>query len=241
MKLTDFKVLTFDCYGTLIDWEGGVYTATQAMRAAGGLSITRDQQLEAFGRHETVVQSENPGMLYPDILTETHRRMVADLGATNMTEEDHVLFGGSMPYWPAFEDSADSLRRLKKHFKLVILSNVHRAGFAASNRRLGVEFDAIVTAEDVGSYKPNPANFDAVIAAVAKLGHGKDEILHTAESLHHDHVPAEDAGLTRCWIYRRHDQDGFGATHVVEREVKPEFVFPSMAAFADAVEAEASA
>jgi len=238
MKLTDHKVLTFDCYGTLIDWESGVYLATEPLRTLGRLDITRDQQLEAFAKHESPVQTETPDMLYPDVLAEVHRRMAKDLGVTEATEEDHVRFGNSVPYWPAFTDSAEALRRLHKHFKLIILSNVHRAGFAASNRRLGVTFDKIITAQDVGSYKPTPRNYDVMVEEMAAMGIEKHEILHTAESLYHDHWRCGEMGINRAWIYRRHDQEGFGNTRPVETEVKPEFVFHSMAEMADAVEAE---
>ncbi|MBO6834833.1 MAG: haloacid dehalogenase type II [Alphaproteobacteria bacterium] len=239
MKLTDFKALTFDCYGTLIDWESGVYLATQAMRTVGNLSITRDEQLEAFARHESTVQTETPTALYSDVLTETHRRMAADLGVKGLTEDDHRRFGESVPYWPAFDDSAAALRRLKKHFQLVILSNVHRAGFAASNRRLGVEFDHIITAQDVGSYKPTPRNYEVMIEDMGKRGIAPSEILHTAESLYHDHWRAGQFGLSRAWIYRRHAQEGFGATRKPEIDVTPEWKFHSLAEMADAVEAEA--
>lgn len=238
MKLTDFKALTFDCYGTLIDWESGVYTASQALRTVGRLNISRDEQLEAFARHESPVQQEVPDRLYNDVLTEVHKRMADDLGVSGLTEEDHRRFGESVPYWPAFEDSAEALRRLQKHFKLVIVSNVHRAGFAASNRRLGVEFDHIITAEDVGSYKPTPRNYEVMVEDLAKMGIEKQEILHTAESLYHDHWRCGEMGITRAWIYRRHDQEGFGNTRPVESEVKPEYVFHSLAEMADAVEAE---
>jgi 2-haloalkanoic acid dehalogenase type II len=239
MKLTDFKVLTFDCYGTLIDWESGVHTATQPMRAVGRLEISRDEQLEAFARHESPVQQEMPTGLYPEVLTEVHRRMAADLGVDGLTEEDHRRFGDSVYYWPAFGDCVEALTRLKKHFKLAILSNVHRAGFAASNRRLGVEFDRIITAEDVGSYKPTPRNYEVMVEEMAAMGIEKHEILHTAESLYHDHWRCGEMGIARSWIYRRHDQEGFGNTRPVEQEVKPEWVFHSLAAMADAVDAEA--
>lgn len=236
MNLTDYKVLTFDCYGTLIDWESGVYTATQALRTGLDREITRDEQLEAFGRHEQTVQSETPYMRYDIVLTEVHRRMCADLGAKGMTEDDHVRFGFSVPYWPAFPDSAEALRRLQRHYKLVILSNVHHLGFAGSNARLGVTFDKIITAQDVGSYKPTPRNFDVMIEEMAAMGIAKSEILHTAESLYHDHMRAGEYGLMRSWIYRRHDQPGFGATRKLDIPVQPEIVFHSMAEMADAAD-----
>jgi 2-haloalkanoic acid dehalogenase type II len=131
--------------------------------------------------------------------------------------------------WPAFPDSAESLAYLKKHYKLVILSNIDNASFAASNQRLRVTFDAIYTAQDVGSYKPSDRNFDYLIAKLQSIGIAKSEILHTAESLFHDHAPANRHGLASCWIYRRHNQQGFGATMNPGATPKHNFCFHSMA------------
>ena len=112
------------------------------------------------------MEAERPGaLLYPDVLAEAFRRTGAALGV-EVSDEDAEALAGSVGDWPAFPDSADALARLKRHYRLIILSNVDRAGFAASNRRLGVEFDAVLTAQDIGSYKPNPANFDALLAKI---------------------------------------------------------------------------
>jgi 2-haloalkanoic acid dehalogenase type II len=149
-------------------------------------------------------------------------------------------FGLSVPHWPAFPDSADALRILKKHFKLVILSNVNREGFAASNRKLGVEFDAIYTAEDVGSYKPDPANFTYLLEHLkSDLGVTPGQILHTAQSLFHDHVPAAEFGLARAWIDRQDlaNSDNWGATARVENRPEVDFLFSTMAEMAAQVEA----
>ena len=133
---------------------------------------------------------------------------------------------------------AEALADLKRHYKLVILSNVDRQNFAGSNKKLAVAFDAICTAEDIGSYKPNPKNFEYLIARVRELGHDKSEILHTAQSLYHDHAPAEALGLARCWINRRGDKGmGSGATNPVARMPKLDFEFPTLAAMAEAHEA----
>ena len=151
-------------------------------------------------------------------------------------------FGESVPLWPAFPDTADALRVLKRHYKLVILSNVHREGFAASNRKLGVDFDAIYTAEDIGSYKPADANFEYLLAHVdSDLGMNKADILHTAQSLHHDHTPAKRFGLANAWIDRQRLSEGgsWGATEEVEDMPGLDFKFFSMGEMAQAVRAEA--
>ncbi|MEZ4606675.1 MAG: HAD hydrolase-like protein [Deinococcales bacterium] len=124
---------------------------------------------------------------------------------------------------PTFPDSAEALSYLKQHYKLVILSNVDNESFAASNEKLGVDFDAIYTAQDIGSYKPSQGNFDYMLWHLRELGYGKEDILHTAESMFHDHQPANKSGLASCWIYRRHAQEGFGAT--MHRVKCPSIIF----------------
>ena len=230
MRLTDFSVLSFDCYGTLIDWESGILVALQPLLARVG-GIYPRVALETFARHETAQQAETPALLYPDLLTQVHRRLAREWGAP-MSEDDHRRFGASVPNWPPFPDSAAALQYLKHHYRLVILSNVDRASFAASNRRLGVTFDAIYTAEDIGSYKPNPANFRYLLDGLAALGHGKAEILHTAQSLFHDHAPARRCGLATAWIDRRQNQPGSGATMAPAEKVTWDFRFATLEAMA---------
>ena len=150
-----------------------------------------------------------PGKLYRDLLAIVYRRLAEEWGVS-VSWEACIRYGQSIKDWPAFPDSAEALAYLKQHYKLVILSNVDQASFAASNAKLQVAFDAIYTAEDIGSYKPAAANFDYMLANLANLGVEKSDILHTAESLFHDHAPANRHGLKSCWIYRRHAQEGFG-------------------------------
>ncbi len=233
MRLTDYKALTFDCYGTLIDWETGILTALEPLLAqlAGGPG--RDAVLETFARYETAQERATPGMLYPELLSAVHARLRAHWDVNAGAELDR-RFGQSVERWPAFADSADALAYLKQHYELVILSNIDRKSFAASNEKLGVEFDAIYTAEDIGSYKPDPRNFEYLIARIADRGVDKSDILHTAQSLHHDHVQATAFGLASNWIDRRHDVEGSGATVPPEADVRIDFRFPSMAAFVEA-------
>lgn len=112
----------------------------------------------------------------------------------------------SVPGWPAFGDSHAALVSLAEHFKLIILSNVDRASFAGSNQRLAVTFDSVLTAQDIGSYKPSARNFDALLAEARRLGVAEGKLLHVAQSLFHDHIPAKKAGLHTVWINRRHDR-----------------------------------
>jgi 2-haloalkanoic acid dehalogenase type II len=179
-------------------------------------------------------------MLYSDLLAQVHRRLARAWGVP-MSEDDHRRFGASVQNWPAFPDSAAALQYLKQHYRLVILSNVDRASFAASNRRLGVAFDAIYTAQDIGSYKPSTANFRYLLDRLAAFGHGKAEILHTAQSLFHDHAPAKRCGLATAWIDRRQNEPGWGATMAPPGNVTWDFRFASLEAMARAHRREAGA
>lgn len=236
--LTDYKVLTFDCYGTLIDWEGGIWDAFQPLILASGRDdLTRDRVLTDFARIESAQQAATPAMRYPEILAHVHRTF-ADAEGIATTDAMDQRFGASVPAWPAFPDSADALRRLAKHFKLVILSNIDNASFQSSAAKLGVRFDATYTAEDVGSYKPNPANFDYMLRHLPEdLGLAQGDVLHTAQSLFHDHVPATRAGLAKAWIDRQGLADGgsWGATAEVAERPAVDFRFPTLMAMADAV------
>ncbi len=233
MGLSDFKVLTFDCYGTLIDWESGMAAALAPLVERSARSLTRNQILEAHSRHEAAQQGQTPGMRYRDLLAIVHKRLAEEWGVAARWEES-AAYGRSVADWPAFGDTADALAYLKRHYKLVVLSNVDNRSFAASNARLGVEFDAIYTAEDVGAYKPSDRNFTYMLEKLHGLGIDKSDILHTAESLYHDHVPANRFALASCWIHRRHEQDGFGATADPGGVPRHDFRFASMAEMVEA-------
>jgi len=233
MRLTDFDALTFDCYGTLIDWESGMIEALKGLTERAGRPLTRDQILEAHGRHEASQEAYTPAKLYRDLLAIVYKRLAEEWGV-HATHEECVAYGRSIRNWPAFADSPGALQYLKKHFKLVILSNVDNESFQASNQKLQVEFDAIYTAEDIGSYKPAARNFEYMLAKLGERGIAREKILHTAESLFHDHKPANGLGLKSCWIYRRHAQQGFGATMDPGETPRVDFTFHSMAELAQA-------
>jgi len=241
--LSDYKVLTFDCYGTLIDWEAGIWDAYQPLLMANNRSdIPREVALESHAVLESEQETDTPKMLYTDVLKYTHKAFAAKFNL-QATEQLDLDFGNSIQHWPTFPDTADALRFLKTRYKLVILSNVSRDGFAASNRKLGVEFDAIYTAEDIGSYKPAAVNFEYLFARLdSDLGLEKADILHTAQSLFHDHVPAKKFGLANAWIDRRRlsESGAWGATAKVEQRPDIDFMFFSMGEMAEAVKKESS-
>ena len=233
MDLTEFDALSFDCYGTLIDWEAGIIAVLGPWARRRGLTVSDEQLLAAFARHESRAESAHPAELYPAILARTFSGIGEEFGA-EVSDADAAALGGSVPDWPAFDDSREALRRLSERYRLIILSNVDRESFAASNVKLGVEFTSIITAQDVGSYKPSPRNFEALTAEAARLGVGPGRLLHVAQSLFHDHAPARRIGLRSVWINRHHDRPGAGATPTPAAEVSPDAEFPSMAAFAAA-------
>lgn len=227
MNLTNFKVLSFDCYGTLIDWETGMFAAYQPLLAKLTRPISKDKILETHARYEALQESKTPTMLYCKLLGVVHAQVAEELGLKTTAEEDQT-FGNSVSTWPAFLDSAASLQYLKKYYKLVILSNVDRESFKGSNRWLQVDFDYIYTAQDIGSYKPDLNNFNYMLEELAKEGIQKQEILHTAESLFHDHLPANKLEIATAWIHRRHAMEGFGATHPPATMPHYDFKYTSM-------------
>lgn len=253
MRLDSFRALTFDCYGTLIDWESGLLAlllpwATRAeprsrdrkladlapARASRDLPIAApsdahradalaERLLAAFGESEPVREAQGPDgrpgfQRYPDVLRAVMTDIAAALGvdpAGASTRAAAEALANSIGDWPAFPDTPAALASLQRRRKLVIVSNVDRASFARTNEKLGVTFDAIVTAEDVRSYKPAPAHFHRALEALAAMGVAKHEVLHVAQSLFHDHVPAKALGLATCWVRRPRAGDERGSTAVV--------------------------
>jgi 2-haloacid dehalogenase len=239
MHLTDFEALSFDCYGTLIDWEAGIGAVLAPWAREQGLSLGTEELLEKYARAEAREEEQTPEALYPEILRAAMRSLGTSLGV-DVTAEQSERLATSVADWPAFPDSPDALAALSSRYGLVILSNVDRRSFASSNARLGVRFDAVITAEDVGSYKPSLRNFEVLVNTVRGLGVEPGRLLHVAQSLFHDHVPAQSLGLATVWIDRRADLAGWGATPPPGVEVTPDWTFPSMAAFAAACSAAAT-
>lgn len=230
MKLTDFTALTMDCYGTLIDWETGILNALRPWATAQGVTASADALLEAFGRIEAEEEERTPAKRYSELLAAVHLRLARHFGVKEEAGAASA-FGQSIRDWPAFADTADSLRYLHRYYKLIVVSNVDRASFAFSHAKLGVTLDAVITAEDVGSYKPSLRNFEYALKELAAMGIAKDKVLHTAQSLFHDIKPAKAMGLATMWIDRRHDKPGAGATPIPDGAPAPDMVASSMADF----------
>jgi len=200
-------------------------------------SLTRDEILEAHAYHESTSQRWTPSKTYSDLLATVYRRLAEEWGA-EVTWEECQAYGLSVRQWPAFDDSRVALAYLKQHYRLVVLTNTDNQSFSGSNARLGVHFDGVYTAEDIGSYKPADRNFDYMLETLARQGIEKGDILHTAESMFHDHGPANKHGLSNCWIYRRHGKEGFGATMNPGDMPSYDFRFNSMADLVEAHKAE---
>jgi 2-haloalkanoic acid dehalogenase type II len=226
------EVLSFDCYGTLIDWETGILDALRGWRERAGIA-NGEAILGAFGEAESENEALAPSTPYPEILS----RCLVDLGeffGTPPTADEVTAFGASVPSWPPFPDSAAALARLAEHAALVVVSNVDAGSFAASEQRLGLPFRHAILASDVRAYKPADAPFDALFALLDRERIPRSALVHVAQSLFHDHVPAARHGIRSVWIDRRGDRDGPGATAATTMPVRPIATYPSMADFADA-------
>ncbi len=204
---TQVRTLTFDCYGTIIDWETGIANALATVFDNHGVEFVRPAALSAFAKHEHAVEVD--GMSYRSVLAATMTLIGTEFGFEPSGKEC-ADFGSSVSDWPPYPDSARALRTLGAKFELVILSNIDDDLFALSAAKLkGVEFSHVVTAQQVGSYKPNPAHFHV---GLERIGRPRSEIVHVAQSLFHDHVPAKAMGFTTVWINRQGGDGASGAT-----------------------------
>ena len=220
-----FDALTFDCYGTLIDWEAGILAA---LRPLVGGAVGDETVLEAFARHEAQLEA-GPYLPYREVLAGCLRGLGEELGFAP-SEAQQAAFGASVADWPAFADSPEALARLKERFRLGVITNCDDDLFAASSRRLGVEFDWVITAQQARGYKPRRENF---AFALERIDVPRERVLHVAQSLFHDHVPAKALGMTSVWIDRRQGRAGGGATPPAS--AMPDLTMPDLKTFADLV------
>jgi 2-haloacid dehalogenase len=221
-----FEAMTFDCYGTLIDWETGLLAALRPVRDAYGVEAGDDELLEAYGRHESALEA-GEYMRYRDVVAGSLLGIGADLGF-EPSDEDLSAFAWSVGDWPAFSDSPDALARLKERYRLGVITNCDDDLFARSNERLGVEFDWVITAQQARGYKPGPRPF---ALAAERIEIPEARVLHVAQSLFHDHVPAKAAGRTTVWVDRRGARGEGGATPPAEAE--PDLTVPDMRTLAE--------
>ena len=229
-NMPDKKILTFDCYGTLIDWETGILNHISP--ALSGCDLNDDEILKLFAQSEYKIQSDNPQLKYQEVLQKVIKKIGDDLSIA-ISDREVADFGLSVRNWAAFPDTIAALQKLSAHFKLIIVSNIDNDSIAATKNQLNIDFYRTYTAQDIGAYKPDLKVFNYVFNQLAKEGYHKDEVLHVAESLYHDHVPAKKMGFDSVWINRRFGKSSNGATPKVEKQWEPEYQFKDLASFAE--------
>src|SRR5512138_183728 len=207
IRFEDFSVLTFDCYGTLIDWETGLLAALTPILEAHRVSVSTDTVLEHYAELESATE-EGDYRSYRDVLRTVLTQLGSRLGFAPSSDE-RERFSASVRDWPPFPDSPAALQALHRRYRLAIISNVDDDLFAASEARLQVKFDWVITAQQARSYKPSLNNFRL---AFERIGVPPGTIVHVAQSLFHDIGPANALGLASVWVNRRHGQPGAGAT-----------------------------
>jgi 2-haloacid dehalogenase len=211
IDFTRFKACTFDCYGTLIDWDTGISELVRLWLADMNSQVPPDLVVSTFALMQARHQQTRPALLYPEVLRRSWRDIEEQFG-WDENPAYATAFAQSVPSWPPFSDTVESLKYLARHYRLGILSNVDNTSLAGTLKLLEVPFAFTVTAEDVGSYKPGLAHFEEAFRRLAATGIRKDEILHIAQSKHHDMIPGRHLGLTTVWVNRRYGKKGTGAT-----------------------------
>ena len=220
-----FDVLTFDCYGTLVDWQHGIVDYLQPVLTRHDAHVTDDFILEFFAETEPVLQRQ--GGKYADVLRGVLDRFGTRLGFVP-TAAERDGFPASLGEWKPFPDTIDALTRLGQRFRLAVISNVDDALFSLTRKALDIEFAHVITAEAAGAYKPDHRVFEA---ALAELGCGRDRILHVAESLYHDIAPASELEFATVWIDRNRGAQGAARG----ADAQPTWTFPTLGEFADAL------
>ncbi|CAD5932606.1 2-haloalkanoic acid dehalogenase [Planktothrix tepida] len=207
IQFNQFTALSFDCYGTLIDWESGITPVLQQLVKAHGIKMSNQELLELFAILEPEAQSGDY-KTYREILREVVQKFGERLGFSPTPPELESL-ANSIQDWQPFSDTVEALKALKQKYKLVIISNIDDDLFAQTNKHLQIEFDHIITAQQAQSYKPSPHNFEF---ALNKTGLSSHQLLHIAQSIFHDIATAKSLGLTTVWVNRRQGKPGGGAT-----------------------------
>lgn len=229
--LGSIRALTFDCFGTLVDWERGILGVLRPWADGAQINLGDEELLLMFARAESAAQRDTPAATYRAVLRDTMRRIGKEAGAS-VSGEDEAALAESVGDWPVFADTPAALARLAERCALVIVSNVDSVSLGRTLPKLGVSFDAIVTAEMVGAYKPDRCMFDAARATLDELGAAPGAHMHVAQSLHHDIEPASALGWRTCWVDRRGGRPG-GATPESQWNGHPDLIVGSLAELAD--------
>ena len=220
LNLRQFKVLTLDCYGTLVDWEAGILSGLRPLLAWNGVTLTDEDILEHYGRYEGQIEA-GPYRKYKDVLGGVVEQFGAEFGLNLQLERDTLI--DTFDNWRPFADTVVALRSLHRHYQLMPLTNVDDDLFVITDTHLQVPFDKVMTAEQIGSYKPSARNFEYMLAHV---GVPKEQVLHVAQSLYHDIAPARSLGISTVWVNRRQGKTGVGAT--LPSDAQPDLEVPDL-------------
>jgi len=232
MDFSRFATISFDCYGTLIDWESGILPVLRSVLRNHGQSLPDAAILELYGEFEAEAES-GPYQSYRDVLRSVVRAFAERLHFGATSAEIHSLHE-SVPAWRPFPDTVLALRELHKRYKLAVISNIDDDLFAETRKHLGVEFDAVITAEQARSYKPSINNFQIALRTLAL---SSDRLLHAAQSIYHDVVPARSLGISTAWVNRKSARPGIGAVRTsaaLASERRPDLELPDLASLAAA-------
>jgi len=220
-----FEVVSFDCYGTLIDWERGILPVLRQLLSSREIDLSDDATLELFAEFESEFEKSK----YREVL----QQIVQEFGKTfnfEPTETELKCLIESIKNWQPFPDTVAALAALKQKYKLAVISNIDDDLFADTAKYLKVELDWLITAEQVRSYKPSTRNFEI---ALATMGIAPEKLLHVAQSIHHDIVPAASMGISTVWVNRRHEKTGFGAT--LPASGQPDWEVPDLKTLVEAI------
>ncbi len=223
LDFNEFEVVSFDCYGTLIDWERGILSPLKQLLSNREINFSDDGTLELFAEFESELEKDKSDYIeYRKILQETVKRFGQKFNFEPTETEINSLVD-SLKNWQPFPDTVAALSALKQKYKLAVISNIDDDLFAGTAKHLKVEFDWLITAEKVRSYKPSTRNFEI---ALETMGIPPEKLLHVAQSVYHDIVPATSMGISTVWVNRRHDKTGFGAT--MPASGKPDLEVPDL-------------
>ncbi len=230
MNFNNFTTISFDCYGTLIDWEAGILPVLRALLVSHGQSLPDASILELYGEFEAEAES-GPYQSYKDVLQSVVRGIAGHLHFDATSAEIRSLHE-SVPGWPPFPDTVSALRELRKSYKLAVISNIDDNLFAETRKHLDLDFDAVITAEQARSYKPSLNNFRT---ALRMLAIAPDRLLHAGQSIYHDIVPARSLGISTVWVNRRSARPGIGAVRDfpgAAADKRPDLEVPDLASLA---------
>jgi 2-haloacid dehalogenase len=226
-QLQNIRAISFDCYGTLVDWEHGILAAFKKLLADTGVAVSDSELLEHFARHESKLEAQTPIIPYFEVLSRIAKRVGKDLNVS-VSNQQAKLFAESIGTWPLFEDVLPALKKLQGNYTLAILSNVDRRCFKKTEKMLDGTIDLVCIAEETGAYKPSAAAFEALLGELRARNIQRDELLHVAQSLYHDHAPAQQLGIQSCLVDRRHEKAGWGAVPAPMKGITPDYCIRSL-------------